>query len=161
MSKPYKQRQAAYNYAFANIPVAKELAARFKMSIHAATKVLTEARGEVERLEPERLERHYQLLQMAREEARQGEYDARKLAKKIGITEGQAELVILITVKHAQKTAARHRSKREPEVIKPIAKPVQYRRIVRRFRDLSGTDATSDRVRYPSGVGFGVVEVVR
>jgi AraC-like DNA-binding protein len=34
-------------------------------------------------------------------------------------------------------------------------------RTVRRFVDLSGTDATADRVRYPSGIGFGVVEVVR
>jgi hypothetical protein len=40
-------------------------------------------------------------------------------------------------------------------------RPKRKFRTVRRFRDLSGTDATADRVRYPSGIGFGVVEVVR
>lgn len=42
--------------------------------------------------------------------------------------------------------------------LKPEPKPT---RIVRRFRDLSGTNATADERRYPSGIGFGVVEVVR
>jgi hypothetical protein len=39
--------------------------------------------------------------------------------------------------------------------------PIRRFSTVRRFVDLSGTDATTDRVRYPSGIGFGVVEVVR
>lgn len=46
------------------------------------------------------------------------------------------------------------------QVLGKNKKPAGRVRTVRRFIDLSGTDATSDRRRYPSGVGFGV-EVVR
>lgn len=57
-------------------------------------------------------------------------------------------------IKTAQKIVAEVRAIMVPKPEEP------KRRTVRRFIDLSGTDATSDRRRYPSGVGFGV-ELVR
>jgi hypothetical protein len=43
----------------------------------------------------------------------------------------------------------------------PVPVLVEPKRMRRRFCDISGTDATADQRRYPSGIGFAVVESVR
>jgi hypothetical protein len=161
MSKPYPKRQAACEYALANIPTAKEIAELFGMSEHASNKVLTEARLFINKYEPERMKAHDERLQLARDEARRGQCDAAALAEKLGITKGQADLAIRRTVEHSHKIAAKYKAARDLAFAKRDAKEPKPRRTVRKFMNLSGTDATADRVRYPSGIGFGVVEVVR
>jgi len=72
--------------------------------------------------------------------------NANKVAKRFGID-----------VRHARDIIEGVRKALEPK-IDCVQKP---KRIVRRFAEISHSDMTDDRRRYPSGIGFAVLEVVR
>lgn len=249
MKKPTARNTAAREWAFQTIPIAREIAERFDGSFHWSQGILADARKEIARRDPKRLEEHNERIRLAFESVRAGERDPERLSRNIGITLGQAENVVnrkvnrlpgaknlnLSNIDLAREYAANNEvtgyrlrkmfgltqetarrianeananSPKRAEVVnenrkkaltyayslngkitprelsdmfgfgqakargiivdvladirrmEAVTKP-KPTRIVRRFRDLSGTDATADERRYPSGIGFGVVEVVR
>jgi hypothetical protein len=137
--------EEARRYAATHDVTGYKLRKMFDLSMETARRIASEANnGSPTRLQSLQ-ENHQKALTHAY--AIGGRISARELADMFGIGQYKARDIVLEVLADMRMQSSQ-----------PAPKQT---RIVRRFRDLSGTDATADRVRYPSGIGFGVVEVVR
>jgi hypothetical protein len=135
----------ARQYAATHDVTGYRLRKMFDLSLETARRIAKEANdGNPTRLEVLQ-ENHKKALTHAYSVG--GRISPRELAEMFGFGQQKArEILVDVAVDIKRRDEAARQ------------KPT---RIVRRFRDISGTDMTSDRVRFPSGIGFAVLEVVR